>query len=166
VTTSTLLLNASYEPLRVINWQRAITLFLLGKIDVLETYDHLGIRTPREVFPWPAVARLRRRASWRNKGVRFSRQNVYRRDKYPCQYCKQQLSPRALTFDHVTPKGQGGRTLWDNIVTACVPCNQRKGNRTPEQAGMRLIREPRAPKWFQQDLVDGTSNLWKPYLWS
>jgi len=163
--TATLLLNSSYEPLRTISWQRAITLSLLDKIDVLETYAGQSIRSARQDLPWPAVARLRGRVSWRSRGVRFSRINVYRRDNFTCQYCCRKHSVGNLTFDHVLPKSQGGATNWTNIVTACLPCNQHKGARTPEQAGMKLLRTPKKPQWFQQDLVSSPPALWKPYLW-
>lgn len=164
--TATLLLNASYEPLKIISWQRAMVLTLTEKADILETYEGQGIRSADQSFPWPAVARLRSRVSWMNKGVRFSRINVYRRDEFTCQYCGTQFSPGKLTFDHVIPKSQGGRTNWKNIVTACVPCNQAKGAQTPEQAGMTLLKEPKAPRWFQSDLVSQRSSLWEPYLWA
>jgi 5-methylcytosine-specific restriction endonuclease McrA len=163
--TATLLLNASYEPLRVIPWHRAITLALLEKADILETYDGETIRSAHAEFAWPAVARLRQRVSWRNKGVRFSRLNVYRRDDFTCQFCGQRHAPSDLTFDHVVPKSQGGQTCWSNITTACVPCNQRKANRTPKQAGMALLSEPKEPKWFQRDLVSHSEKAWEPYLW-
>lgn len=165
MTTATLLLNASYEPLRVIPWHKAITLALLQKADILESYEGKILRATNDVYAWPAVARLRARVSWRDRGVRFSRSNVYRRDDFTCQFCGKRFAPGQLTFDHVLPKSHGGQTSWTNIVTACLSCNQRKGARTPKQAGMVLLREPCEPTWFQKDLVS-YQDVWVPYLWT
>jgi len=165
MTTATLLLNASYEPLRVIPWHKAITLALLQKADILESYEGKVICATNDVYAWPAVARLRSRVSWRDRGVRFSRTNVYKRDDFTCQFCGKRHAPAQLTFDHVLPKSQGGPTSWTNIVTACLSCNQRKGAKTPKQAGMALLREPREPTWFQKDLV-AYQEVWEPYLWT
>lgn len=79
--------------------------------------------------------------------VTFSRRNLFKRDHYVCQYCGRQAPPDELTIDHVIPRSQGGHSSWENCVVACLDCNKRKGNRTPEQAGMRLRRKPTRPKW-------------------
>ena len=140
----TLLLNAFMLPQRIISWQEAITLSFLGKVDVLEEYDEL-IRSPSVAVPLPAVVRLRRVTMFVRRAVRFSRSNVFSRDGYTCQYCGRKLSRPELSFDHVVPRTLGGKTGWDNIVTACRPCNLKKRNRTPEQAGMHLLRQPSRP---------------------
>ncbi len=80
--------------------------------------------------------------------IRFSRANVFTRDQYSCQYCGKKFSKTHLTLDHVVPVVQGGGKSWDNIVTACKPCNQRKGGRTPNQAHMQLVKKPRRPAWL------------------
>lgn len=140
-----LLLNAFMMPQRIIPWQEAVTLFFLGKVDVLEEYEE-RIASPSVVIPLPAVVRLRRVGLFVRRGVKFSRANVFARDGFQCQYCGDRRTRSELSFDHVQPKTAGGRTGWDNIVTACRPCNLKKRNRTPEQAGMRLLKSPVRPR--------------------
>ena len=142
----TLLLNATYEPLRVVHWQKAITLWAQGKVEILAEYDR-EIRSVTFSLRLPSVIRLLRRIRMRRRVeyVPFSRANIYARDQHSCQYCGRAFSMAELTFDHVVPVAQGGRKDWENIVTCCISCNRRKGGRTPEQAGMRLIRAPRRP---------------------
>ena len=142
----TLLLNASYEPLKVVHWQKAITLFCQGKVEVIAVYDR-EIRAVSVSFKLPSVIRLLRfvKIKRRFDYVPFSRANIYARDNHTCQYCNGPFSTADLTFDHVVPVAQGGRKDWENIVTCCVSCNRRKGGRTPAEAGMRLVRPPRRP---------------------
>ncbi len=142
----TLLLNASYEPLRVLNWQKAITLWCQGKVEVIAVHDR-EIRAVSFSLKLPSVIRLLRFVKIRRRFdyVPFSRANIYARDNHTCQYCNEPHSTADLTFDHVVPVAQGGRKDWENIVTCCVTCNRRKGGRTPEEAGMRLRRSPRRP---------------------
>ncbi len=142
----TLLLNASYEPLKIVHWQKAITLWCQGKVEVISVYDR-EIHAVSFKIRLPSVIRLLRyvRVKRRVDYVPFSRANIYARDEYTCQYCGETLPMAELTFDHVVPVAQGGRKDWENIVTCCITCNREKGGRTPEEAGMRLIRVPRRP---------------------
>jgi 5-methylcytosine-specific restriction endonuclease McrA len=142
----TLLLNATYEPLKVVHWQKAITLWCQGKVEIIASHDR-EIRAVSFSLKLPSVIRLLRyvRIKKRFDYVPFSRANIYARDGYTCQYCAHQHPTQELTFDHVVPVSQGGRKDWENIVTCCVSCNRRKGGRTPEEARMRLIRHPRRP---------------------
>jgi len=142
----TLLLNASYEPLKVVHWQKAITLWCQGKVEVIAVHDR-EIRSVSVSFRMPSVIRLLRfvKIKRRYDYVPFSRANIYARDHHTCQYCHQVFSTADLTFDHVVPVAQGGRKDWENIVTCCVTCNRTKGGRTPAEAGMRLLRTPRRP---------------------
>jgi 5-methylcytosine-specific restriction endonuclease McrA len=142
----TLVLNASYEPLRIVSWRKAITLLFQDKVEVIAVYDR-EIRGVTVRLKLPAVLRLLRHVRVRRAftEVPFSRANVYARDEYRCQYCGEQHPPAQLTFDHVLPVAHGGHKGWDNIVTCCIRCNRKKGDRTPEQAGLRLIRSPRRP---------------------
>jgi len=141
----TLLLSQSYEPVKAISWRRAITLLTLGKVEVVESYDGF-VRSSTVVIKIPAVVRLLRAFKRFRKPVKFSRVNIYGRDSYRCQYCGKREKVADLTYDHVVPRNQGGKTTWTNIVTCCVSCNSRKGGRTPEQASMRLIHQPTQPK--------------------
>src|SRR5215212_1190473 len=146
-TAQTLLLNQGFEPIKVISWQRAITLLFLGKVEVLEEYAH-GVRSVNLIIKVPAVVRLLRAFRRHARPVKFSRVNIYARDHYRCQYCGKKAAMHELTYDHVIPRSQGGRTEWTNIVTCCYDCNRKKGGRTPEQAGMRLLRAPKRPDYL------------------
>ena len=142
----TLLLNASYEPLKVVNWQKAITLWCQGKVEVIAVHDR-EIRAVSFSLKMPSVIRLLRfvKIKRRFDYVPFSRANIYARDHHTCQYCNHVFSTADLTFDHVVPVAQGGRKDWENIVTCCVGCNRLKGGRTPAEAGMKLLRPARRP---------------------
>lgn len=141
-----LLLNASYEPLKVVHWQKAVTLWCQGKVEVIAVHDR-EVRAVSFSFKLPSVIRLLRFVKIRRRFdyVPFSRANIYARDSYTCQYCSESMSTSELTFDHVVPVAQGGRKDWENIVTACISCNRKKGGRTPGEAGMKLLRTPRRP---------------------
>ena len=142
----TLLLNATYEPLKIVNWQKAITLLCQGKVEVIDVYDR-EIRAVSFSIKMPSVIRLLRyiKIKRRFDYVPFSRANIYARDHHTCQYCCESFATSELTFDHVVPVAQGGRKDWENIVSCCVSCNRRKGGRTPAEAGMHLRRMPKRP---------------------
>lgn len=158
-----LLLNLSYEPISVIDWQKAIVLWILDKVEVLEFYDSV-VRSAHASLKIPAVLRLKsyvRRPY--QASMRFNRENIYLRDRNTCQYCGDVFSRRDLTLDHVVPVSQGGLRSWENLVAACRPCNQAKGNRTPSQAGMPLLREPFVPR-SHLAIREKESSLWETYL--
>ena len=142
----TLLLNATFEPLKVVHWQKAVTLWCQGKVEIIAVHDR-EVRAVSFSFRLPSVIRLLRYVKIKKRFdyVPFSRANIYARDSYTCQYCAEPFPTQELTFDHVVPVSQGGRKDWENIVTCCVSCNRRKGGRTPDEAQMRLIRVPRRP---------------------
>jgi len=133
----TLLLTPWMTPHNIVPWETAVTLMYLGKVEILEEYDE-EIRSPSVSLRAPVVAIKR--------GVKFSRINVFTRDNFRCQYCGSRKPMRDLNYDHVIPRTHGGRTVWENIVTCCYPCNERKSCRTPEQSGMKLLRAPYRPK--------------------
>jgi len=165
----TLLLNATFEPIKVVPWQRAMTLFVQGKVEIVETHDR-EVRAVTFSFKLPSIVRLLRFVKIRNlHAVKFSRANIYVRDDYTCQYCAQPFAPEDLTFDHVIPVAQGGRRSWENIVTACQPCNRRKDARTPAQAGMTLLRPPRrpaaSPRFRATIGVRKTPASWRDYVY-
>ena len=145
MASATLLLNSTYEPLKVISWQRAITLAWVGKVEIVRSYER-DIRSVTLKFRMPAVVRLLRFIRRKRPQVSFSRKNLFLRDHGACQYCGVAREPGELTYDHVLPRSQGGTTDWTNIVTCCVDCNRKKGGRTPEQAGMKLRKLPRRPE--------------------
>ncbi len=145
MTAGTLLLNSTYEPLKVIPWQRAVTMLYLGKVEVVRTYQRVLHAVSWSVLQ-PAVVRLVRFVRRHYVRVAFSRRNIFLRDGYRCQYCGGKLPASELTCDHVTPRSSGGGSDWENLVTACGPCNRKKGNRTPEQAHMQLRSRPCRPE--------------------
>lgn len=140
----TLILDQGFQPLKVVSWKRAIELLTLGKIEILESYDE-EVRSAFLVIKVPAVARLIRHFRRVKKPVKFSRISVYGRDNYSCLYCNNNFSISELTYDHVIPRSQNGKTNWENIATCCVKCNSKKSGRTPEQAGMKLRYKPYQP---------------------
>lgn len=145
----TLLLNATFEPIKIVPWQRAMTLHYRGKVEIVHEHDRVA-RAVTFTFRIPSVVRLLKYVRIRRQEhVAFTRQNIFARDHYTCQYCDARHRADALTFDHVIPVTQGGTKSWENIVTACVDCNTRKGGRTPEEAGMPLVRAPRRPSSLQ-----------------
>lgn len=164
----TLLLSQAYEPIKLIPWQRALTLLTLGKVEVLREYDH-KVRSTTFVFKMPAVVRLLRAFRKHKKPVKFSRVNIFARDSYRCQYCGQKRGIAELTYDHVKPRHMGGKTEWTNIVTACQECNLRKGGNTPDKAGMRLLGQPVQPKWVPAVTITISTrsmpDAWRDYLY-
>jgi 5-methylcytosine-specific restriction endonuclease McrA len=143
----TLVLNDSFMPINRVSWKRAITWVVTGRAQIVEEYEGRVIRSPSQVFPMPSVVRfLHRVVGLFRKGVKFNRKNVWLRDKGRCQYCGTKVSQSEFTFDHVMPRDRGGTTKWGNIVVSCMNCNQKKGNRTPEQAKMRLRIRPIRPR--------------------
>ncbi len=170
VTTSfkALVLNASYEPLRIISWQKALMMWFQDKVEILE-YHTAFARSVSTSFKLPSVLRLKTYIRpKRIDGVRFCRENVYIRDNYTCQYCAVKFPYKDLTIDHVLPASQGGPKTWTNVVTACRPCNQTKANRTPEKARMPLLKQPKAPAWLpviEHEMAPGvTPENWRDYL--
>jgi len=164
-----LVLNASFEPIHFVSWQRAIQLLFQGKAEVIEESER-EIRTVRFSIRVPAVLRLITYIplSKKRQIVRFSRENIFLRDNYQCQYCGKKLNKGHLTLDHVTPVVQHGKKSWENIVSSCKPCNQKKGGRTPHEAGMKLLRKPTQPRWLpKSELYFGitvTPEKWSTYL--
>ena len=163
----TLLLSNGFEPLKIISWKKAIILVYLEKVEVVEAYGE-HVHAPSLVLPLPAVVRLHRYVRYLPQRVKFSRQNLFFRDNYTCQYCHKPHAPSQLTYDHVVPRSYGGKTTWTNIVTACKRCNHKKGNKPLHLVNLRLLRDPFEPKWMPlfSPLVhsDATPVVWRDYL--
>jgi len=143
----TLVLNSdglplSMIPVSTINWREAIRAVYLDQVDVLEVHEDWTVRSPSVEMNVPAVVMTR---SWVRMGrtVKFSRSNVYLRDRHRCQYCNEEFSHDALTLDHVIPRMNGGKTVWDNVVAACSPCNHAKSHFTK----MKPRNAPRKPSY-------------------
>lgn len=148
----TLVLTPWMQPHGIVSWQAAIVLQVDDKIDVLDVYqatvasagNRFEGRAPL-VLDVPAVIRLRKAVQMHKDGVKFSKSNVFTRDGCRCCYCNHRFPPDKLNYDHVVPRDQGGKTIWENIVTSCYPCNGKKRNRTPFQAGMKMHYPPYRP---------------------
>jgi 5-methylcytosine-specific restriction endonuclease McrA len=164
----TLVLSQGFEPVKIVPWQRAITLLFLGKVEVIEEYDR-DIKTTSVLIKIPAVVRLLKAFRRYQKPVKFSRVNIYGRDKYTCQFCGVKKSIDDLTYDHVVPRSRGGKTNWENIVTCCQACNRRKANRTPAEAGMKLLKEPVQPSATPTLVVtiskSSVPDAWRDYMY-
>lgn len=142
---ATLVLNKAWQADRIVSWRNAMRLITSGRAEMVECHDGKVIRTVSRVYDMPAVIRMLTGRITSGNKVRLNKHNLWCRDKGRCQYCDQALPKTSMTYDHVMPKSRGGKTTWGNIVLSCVSCNQKKGNRTPTEAGMRLAIEPRAP---------------------
>lgn len=166
-----LVLNRLWQPVHTCSVRRALKLLCLGHAQVVQTEGEARYQT-HDMGSWvaysvgevaspaaelihsvkvalrvPKIIVLALYDRLPRKEVKFTRQNVFLRDKHTCQYCARILPERDLNLDHVLPRDKGGKMSWENIVTSCVPCNTRKANRLPHDAGMRLLNRPRVPKW-------------------
>ena len=137
----TLKLDSAYKPVGVVSWRNALVLIITEKAYAVEVYETY-VRSARQIFQLPSVIALKKYIDINFLRPVCSRKNIILRDENSCQYCGNVFLSDDLTLDHVVPKAHGGKKSWKNIVTACKPCNQKKGSRTPEQAGIRLLREP------------------------
>lgn len=158
-----LVLNATYEPLSIVSARRAVVLLLREKADPVETAE-MTWRSERSAISVPTVIRLRTFVKVPySRRVPLNRRAVFARDEGRCQYC----SGSAENLDHVVPRSRGGTHTWENVVAACRRCNTRKGNRTPDEAGLHLRRPPTAPRrhgWVYITLGAVPHPSWDPYL--
>jgi 5-methylcytosine-specific restriction endonuclease McrA len=161
--TRVLVLNRNYQPVAVTCVRRAFGMLVGGAAQALdhefrafdyESWAELSaeqgddvIHTAKNALKVPRVLVLQAFDKMPRAQVRFSRQNIYLRDGFTCQYCNKRLPRQKLNLDHVVPRSQGGRTSWENIVCSCIKCNLKKGGRTPDQAGMALVTKPKRPSW-------------------
>lgn len=152
-----LLLNADYSPLAIVSWQRAIIWYFRVQnetnfgIEIVDFYPDDFIHSINKNYPIPSVAKTKRFFKINNQDIKFSRKNIFVRDNHVCQYCGQKFSHGELTYDHVVPKSRwdynhGSPTVWTNIVTCCLPCNRKKGGKTPKEANMPLKTLPFKPR--------------------
>lgn len=159
-----LVLNQSYQPLSVCDIKKAIVLLYLQKAETVVPDKRRKIRSVSQSIDCPSVIKLRRYVRVPFIGIEISRKNVLKRDAYTCQYCG---SGKSLTIDHVLPKSRGGEDSWENLVTACIRCNNKKGNRLPHEAGMPLSSQPRKPDYFMylRSHFGFTNEEWKQFMY-
>ncbi|AEI66797.1 HNH endonuclease [Corallococcus macrosporus] len=181
INSAVLVLNRYYQPVHVTSVKRAFSLLYLGVAKAIDSQYRLYefadwaelsatqdcITTIDRTIRVPRVLVLSAYDHLPRGRVRFSRLNIYARDNDTCQYCGQNLPRSELNLDHVMPRTQGGKTTWENVVCSCVPCNLRKGGRTPEQAHMKLLKKPVRPRWtplFRGATRKVTYREWLPFL--
>ena len=159
-----LILNQNYEPMSVINVKKAIVLLYLGKAELVEAHTGRQVHSVSMAMPFPSIVRLSVFVRVPFKKIILSRKNILRRDAHRCLFCGRADIP--LTIDHVLPISRGGEDTWENLVCACVRCNNKKGDRTPDEAMMPLRRKPMRPNHvtFIRHFVGTLDERWKPYL--
>jgi 5-methylcytosine-specific restriction endonuclease McrA len=162
-----LVLNASYEPINICAARRALVLLMKG-VAAAEEQAPSHVASARSAMPLPSVIRLLEYRRIPHQSRALSRKNILMRDRYTCQYCQKVLPSGELTLDHVMPRSRAGETAWENLVACCHPCNNRKGNRTPEEASMKLLRAPRPfslhTSRHLMRLLGRGDDLWRKYL--
>jgi 5-methylcytosine-specific restriction endonuclease McrA len=162
-----LVLNSSYEPINVCAARRALVLVLKG-VAAAEEHASTQVHSARQAIRVPSVIRLLEYRRIPHQTRALSRKNILMRDRYVCQYCARTLNSGELTLDHVIPRSRAGETAWENLVACCHHCNNRKGNRTPEEAGMRLARAPRPfslhTSRHLMRLLGKSDDQWRKYL--
>ena len=162
-----LVLNASYEPINICGARRALVLVLKG-IARTEEEHGLTLHAQRTLIAMPSVIRLLEYRRIPHQTRALSRKNILLRDRNTCQYCGTVLPSGELTLDHVIPRSRGGSSTWENLVACCHACNRRKGNQSPSEAGMKLMREPRAFNLHTSRhimrLMGRSDDKWRKYL--
>jgi 5-methylcytosine-specific restriction endonuclease McrA len=178
---SVLVLNKFFQAVQITSVRRAFSLFCKGYVRAVDeeyaTYTLSDwqelppgedfVRTPRLQLRVPRVIQLIHYDKVPKFKIRFSRKNIFLRDRYVCQYCGIKYDERDLTLDHVVPTSKGGGNSWQNLVTCCFDCNNQKGNRKPDEAGMRLLRQPKRPHWIPFSRFTkhrNTHPLWKTFI--
>jgi 5-methylcytosine-specific restriction endonuclease McrA len=162
-----LVLNASYEPINICAARRALVLVLKG-VASAEEHSTVAVHSSRQSLRLPSVIRLLEYRRIPHQTRALSRKNILMRDRYTCQYCMKVGPSGELTLDHVIPRSRAGETTWENLVACCIQCNNRKGNRTPEEAGMKLARAPRPfslhTSRHLMRLLGKSDDQWRKYL--
>lgn len=159
-----LLLNSSFEPLDTISVERAMVLLLNEKVEIIHAAVDKFIHTIKEKYPFPEVVRLKFFVNIHRREMTPTKRNIFDRDKNTCQYCG---ATKNLTIDHIMPVSRGGQNTWKNLVTCCFKCNNAKGNKTPEEAGMSLNCVPNRPTHLhviKKHAKDKDMATWESYL--
>jgi 5-methylcytosine-specific restriction endonuclease McrA len=164
LSRNVLVLNQNYEPLSVCTVKRAVVMVFLERAEIIEKLDGYKIRSISTSIAVPSVVRLASYIKVPTKHIMLTRKNIIKRDGGRCQYCGKKSSQ--MTVDHVIPKIHGGKDTWENLVAACQDCNNKKGQRSPEQANMQLLRKPRRPNHitFIRQFIGINDNRWRQYL--
>jgi len=188
LNSQVLVLNRLWQPVNICSARRAIVLLYLGHAQVVDTdesnnfsmhdmdsWSGCSLDAPASEVVWtislclkiPRIIVLSMFDRLPKKEVKFTRQNVFERDKYTCQYCNTKFETKHLNLDHVRPRDKGGKTTWENVVCSCVHCNSRKGNKLAQEVNMFPVKEPKAPRWrpfFMTARESATHESWKRFL--
>jgi 5-methylcytosine-specific restriction endonuclease McrA len=163
-----LVLNATFEPINITAVRRAMVLMLKGVAQAEEVAHQTQVHSATRALPVPSVIRLLAYRHIPQQTRALSRKNILLRDRNTCQFCKRTLPASELTLDHVVPRSRGGRSSWENLVACCYQCNNRKGDRTPEEAGLALARRPRPFTLHTSRqlmrLIGNKDEKWRKYL--
>jgi 5-methylcytosine-specific restriction endonuclease McrA len=163
-----LVLNATFEPINITAVRRAMVLMLKGVAQAEEVAHQTHVHSATRTLPVPSVIRLLAYRHIPQQTRALSRKNILLRDRNTCQFCKRTLPASELTLDHVVPRSRGGRSSWENLVACCYQCNNRKGDRTPEEAGLALARRPRPFTLHTSRqlmrLIGNKDEKWRKYL--
>lgn len=183
--SDTLVLNKNYQAIDRVSWQDAFTAVCAGRAEIVDTYSDWVVHSPNSEFKVPSIIRFLGKAFFFKRGVRFSRLAVFLRDKGACGYCNRPLAKNNFTLDHIYPRAHAKKDLntdievvsprdltsWSNVITSCKKCNSEKGGRTPEEAGMKLLRKPTKPNPHPGvadpsigSWQEGMPESWKDYL--
>jgi len=163
----TLLLDSSYYPIQMICWKKALSLFFTERAEVVEHHSGVEVRSTRKSYKLPKVMRLYCKLGKINL-VKFNRMNVFYRDEFTCQYCRNKFNAVDLTLDHVYPKSLGGKATWTNIVAACGSCNCKKSNKLTHECGMVPLKKPKEPTWmamFLKRLNQSEKIVWNDWFY-
>ena len=163
LSANVLVLNQNYEPMGLCSARRALVLIFRGKAQAVEVGDQF-IHSVAQRFPVPSVVRLERYINAPRRRAVLSKRNIMRRDGHQCQYCG--TRDKKLTIDHIVPRKLGGQETWENLVCACVSCNNKKGEHPPDKVGLELMTNPKRPSnvAFMRNFAGATDHRWKPYL--
>jgi len=159
-----LLLNNSYEPLSIVSDKDAVCYLVTNKAAGASQKIGARLHTPNDVFEVPSIIRLKHYANVPSIGINYNRRNVFIRDQYTCIYCGRQLPHKDAELEHILPRSRGGATNWVNTACSCHECNQRKGDRMPHEAGMKLLWEPKRPRTNLLVVGGNIPQEWKIYL--
>ena len=167
----TLVLLSAYQPMTHVKWQSAISMWFAGRVEIISVYEDRYIKTVDEILNVPSIVRFVGKVIKRfklNRAIKFGRENIFIRDEGKCQYCSKQLTKQNFTLDHVVPVSQGGKKVWQNIVTCCNKCNQKKGSKSLSKSGMSLKTKPTIPKKLvverKNKFINNIPDDWRDYL--
>lgn len=166
IMSKVLLLNNDCEPLNITSWKRAFVLLIKGKAEYIEKLNSVEDYIKVDEYYIPKTIKLTYETAIPDLELPFSRHNIFIRDEFTCQYCGKKFPSEELTLDHVYPKSRGGGTSWENIVSACKKCNQKKADKTPEEADMPLLNKPEKPEFWifelsKKNKIEG--KYWEDY---